>query len=630
MKLKLDKIPSIENIRRSTVLEILEAHRLEINKFIAAYNNSVDAIESKLDKVDYIDDINNNRLIDENGNFTGSWFGIKEPKLADPGIVDYVEKNSEKIVEVENTLTDKINDVDNYFKNQLDIDFNNYPLYANTLKGYRTSVMQNFVYLDDDTILMSQVGVDNPPNNDYEHFTISRLNKFGQLIDYMEIINGGHGGVFNAHIENGEIKLVFNYINNGNNIISEINYFANTRIDMFTVHQIKYPKYNNEYQLISISKEDNLLVLATKRDGRYSIAEVYNLDEYKNGTQVTPLYVVDNFDYGITLQGFEILGNNIFVWVGTIGERHSQKLIIHNIEDNTKQVFTYDMLAQNSDIDLITTECEGINIKRNGNNISILVGISTSPSSTLRVNHIYSWSNFKDTKKFISDIAENSQIKIYERSGNAIYLENQTTKLSDVNIPGLYYFTAVDWLKFTDIPIKYQTSGWWVQVYPYARDGSFIQEIIRNTDGRNTYRLSRIVRGNGDVLDFTPVKGQSQTIFKEDLRGVVNSTHNLTDSIKNYDMILIRVRGAGGAYSMEKLINVSGWDGDITVHGTNIPDTPGSVNLYQYEMRGKLNIENSTFTQTALVEIKISGSAEVTRTDDISTLGIQEIIGIVL
>lgn len=72
-------------------------------------NHNTDEIEvfknnenKKMTKEEYYNDIEKIRKIDDTGNFTGTWFGLKHPTLSQEGAFAQVEKNMEDINALKN------------------------------------------------------------------------------------------------------------------------------------------------------------------------------------------------------------------------------------------------------------------------------------------------------------------------------------------------------------------------------------------------------------------------------------------------------------------------------------------------------------------------------------------------
>lgn len=84
----------------------------ELNQLIDSVNEANVTLEDveakKLSILAYMDDIKNKRLLDEKGDFKGSWFGIKKPMYAEPGIAGVVDQNTTDIETLINQMLTKV------------------------------------------------------------------------------------------------------------------------------------------------------------------------------------------------------------------------------------------------------------------------------------------------------------------------------------------------------------------------------------------------------------------------------------------------------------------------------------------------------------------------------------------
>ena len=90
---------------RSTLKLIEELN--EINKEVSEKTveniNDIERLKNdKLSKLEYENDITNNRKLSNTGDFTGTWFGLKKPTLSEEGANAQIEKNKDDIKELQN------------------------------------------------------------------------------------------------------------------------------------------------------------------------------------------------------------------------------------------------------------------------------------------------------------------------------------------------------------------------------------------------------------------------------------------------------------------------------------------------------------------------------------------------
>ena len=74
-----------------TALEQMSRLTKKVNEVVEATNHATDGVKGKLAIVDYVEDMKENRKLDEVGDFTGSWFGISSPSYSEPGQAGVVE-----------------------------------------------------------------------------------------------------------------------------------------------------------------------------------------------------------------------------------------------------------------------------------------------------------------------------------------------------------------------------------------------------------------------------------------------------------------------------------------------------------------------------------------------------------
>lgn len=74
------------------------------------FNNNSDGIEECIEEIEKkvsIDDLEEKRKLDSNGNFTGSWFGLSHPSYSEEGIRLIVEGHTESITTLKNEIKNK-------------------------------------------------------------------------------------------------------------------------------------------------------------------------------------------------------------------------------------------------------------------------------------------------------------------------------------------------------------------------------------------------------------------------------------------------------------------------------------------------------------------------------------------
>lgn len=503
-------------------------------------------------------------------------------------------------------------------------DFNKYPLFYKTLQGKMTSVMQTFAKLSDGTWLMTQVGcTDAPPTG--ESFTLTRLDNNGEMLDYMSVHHGGHGVIQAIETENG-IEVYFRADDTLNYELVRIIYKPNTTIDLSASSDFMVlPKpEGNQYYLINIDVENNLVMLSPRASqGKYGDAIIYAFDKYLAGDISEPLATVPNMVADSTMQGLAIRGNMVLVYYGTIGEKCFLRVI--QIDTGEYADYHYDKLGYTHNDDKNTVvEAEGCFIDKDGN---IYLGVSTGSSGAIRANRIYVITSPKQSTEFISETLENSQTyKYIEGDGHAKWQDPKPQSLSEIKKPGWYYFTSSEF-DFDDVPAEYKgVSGFWLNVYPRAKDGTVYQELIRNTSGVNQWRIGRQVASTGASM-WKPLNMEKKVLWSGDTRN--ETTLQLKDELNKYDLLVVRLWHEGGQFTTETITTpIIETNKRMFFHGMNVGDSDGSATFYMFEMVVEVAEDMKTLTQSRKTRLSIANGGTNTREQDNVKIGIHEIVGI--
>lgn len=105
----MDKITGCLHSNRYIGIDHEELSALELigkmidktNELVEATNDDRNSIKGKLSKEEYYHDINNIRKIDDDGDFTGSWFGITRPEYADETQGAVLKNHTDRLDEIE-------------------------------------------------------------------------------------------------------------------------------------------------------------------------------------------------------------------------------------------------------------------------------------------------------------------------------------------------------------------------------------------------------------------------------------------------------------------------------------------------------------------------------------------------
>lgn len=545
----------------------------------------------------------------------------------DNGTFDHLIQSSvfedfeNRLVEAKEELNEIVEDFKAYDNPQ----FENYPMFFKSFAGVRTSVIQDFRQVDENRWLVSQGG-GNTAIADGESFTLSMVNTNGEILSSMELINGGHGSMFNAQRQSdGSIDIYFTCDKERGYKIVKTKYVANGKLDCKSAALTTLPKTSSEVQLAYINfEEDKILLVTSSGSGRWYKAEVFDFQAYISGRQTIPTYVSSHTKIGnITSQGFAITGNKMFVHSGSLGLNDITMRIV-DLETDTYKDYNLNLLGKLSE-DTVT-EGEGIYIDEHKN---VYIGVATGEGGTTRNHNIYVFSHKTDQQHLLGKTMETAQMyKLTDANGYAMGLTPQPSKIADITRPGWYYFTTNQMQQFTDVPSEFAVAGYWLNVYPRSKDGSIYQELIRNTSGNNRWRLGRSIGGDGVAYDFKCLSRQYKTLYSDDSRAL--SSFVLSEPFDNFDQIQIRIWGAGGKYDI-KTFQTSFLKSDrkLVFHHINLGDSDNSLGLYVQEMRLSISSDLQTFSYDAKVQFGWnSTNKEFVRTNDVDTIGVVEVIGI--
>ena len=504
--------------------------------------------------------------------------------------------------------------------------FENYPMFFKSFAGVRTSVIQDFRKVDDNRWLVSQAGGATEIDNG-ESFTLTMVNTNGEFLSSMELIHGGHGSMFNCELQlDGSIDIYFTCDSTVGYKIVKTKYIANGKLDCSTASLTTIKKTSSEVQLAYINfPEDKILLATSSGSGKWYRAEVYNFYDYINGRQNIPLYVTEHTKIqNITSQGFAVCGDKMFVYAGSLG-LNDVTLRIIDLPSNTYVDHPLHNLGKLSEH--TQTEGEGIYIDEHKN---VYIGLATGTGGTTRNFNVYVYAHKTDQQHILGKAMETAQMyKLTDANGYAMGMSPLPSKIADITRPGWYYFTTNEMKTFSDVPEEFSVAGYWLNVYPRAKDGSIYQELIRNTSGNNRWRLGRSININtGEAYPFKNLSTQYKTLYSGDSR--TESSFTLSESFDNFDQIQFRIWGAGGRYDI-KTFQTSFLKSDrkLVFHHVNIGDSDTSTGLYIQEMRLSIDADLRTFTYDAKVQLGWNQSLkEFVRTNDLTTIGVVEVVGI--
>lgn len=635
-------VVSVHDIKAYTIYELvtllsrrLNEMVLQVNDFGTGVREALEIMATELDDLlrgDKVETEINKTMLNwkEAGIFDelirGSVFTDFENRLSGvevemPALKEDVKN---KLQETVNTVNQKVNEAVEQLETFNLPQFDNYPMFFKSFAGVRTSVIQEFRQVDENRWLVSQTGGATPVESG-ESFTLTMVNTNGELLSTMELINGGHGSMFNCQLQNdGSIDIYFTADATTGYKIIKTKYIPNGKFNCNQSGLTTIPKSSTECQLAYINfEEDKILLVTTSGGGRWYKAEVFNFLDYLNGRQTTPLYVSNHTKIGnITSQGFAIMDDTMFVYAGSLG-MNDITLRIVDLPSNTYQDYPLHNLGKLSE-DTVT-EGEGLFIDKHKN---VYIGVATGEGGTTRNFNAYVYAHKTDQQHILGKSLETAQMyKLTDANGYAMGLSPLPARISDITRPGWYYFTTNQMGQFSDIEAEY-VGGCWLHVFPRTKDGGTYQELIRHTAGDNRWRLGRSINSDGTIYNWKHLTTQYKTIFSTDTRTLEKGqSFTLTDTIDKFDQLYIRSWGAGGKYET-KVIQTALLikEKALVLHHINLGDGEASTGVYFQELQYTIGADLKTFTLSLKAQIGWNGTT-MARTNDPS-FGIVEIIGI--
>ena len=499
-------------------------------------------------------------------------------------------------------------------------DLSQSPVYAKTLRGVRVTAMQQFSKLKDNSYLFSQSGASTTVDG-LESFTITHLASDGTILSFMEILAGGHGW-FQINETEAGVEL---YFTSADERLIQTTYQASKVLDLR--EQAGYTVLQNptgERALMALDVENDYLLLMTRNPQKvYDRADVYRFSEVKSGQAQAPLFTLEGLlEDGEVMQGIGIDETSAYFFSHAYGGH--AKIRVFDLETQLSVDYHHPLLGYTHEKDATLVEGEGLQIIGD----TLMIGVTVGASGGTRYNHVFAFSSVENQASILSDALENAQTyKLIEGNGFVKPVNVKPLRLEELTEPGEYYFSGSSFT-FEDVPEEYRgKSGFFVHNSARAGDGTVFQTITRNTATGNCYRLGRQISGSTKKgAPWRSLVPEKKVLYAGDSRSLASI--KLTDSIKNYDFILVRLYHAGGFYHSQLFdSSVLTTNKSLVLQATNLPDSASSANFYAQELACTINEDGLTINQTRKSQIQVTSTGTVNRTEDAS-IGICEIQGI--
>lgn len=473
-----------------------------------------------------------------------------------------------------------------------------------------------------------------------ESFVISRLTLGGKFLDSMTVRYGGHGTTIGIEVEEDSIYIWSNMIqvDEGGNQVSQFltryPYQAGTEIDINNPTVQRFNEFpDKDLYMTPFTDFKNGLIAFRHTDKTGSITksriEIRLIDDVKNGTDnVLHEFVFNDEMNQLIMQGFALDGSDLYL---TFGQR-AEDFHLFRINVKTGEVIEQLKrpvgLNEKGEYDEGFGEPEGLYLytdPRTGQK-TLLTVIVTGASGRRRQKLIAFTSN-PGIYKFLNlrgDMAQ--KVKISRDDGKAKRIN--TTDLSTVREFGWYYFTSDEMQVMSDHPNEKLPGGWWLEVSPKDTGSAVIQRMTRNSTG-TPHEYIRVVSSTGAAGRWRSTLPEDVTLFSGDTRGDFSTDFQLSESIFNFDFIYILLNAPNGTNATDRMISIRTWKSNrVTFNTFNIADSAGSTGNGFNEFTIEFNEEGTSFRVVKAIQITIGSTGELTRTDDVSNIGVANIIGI--
>jgi hypothetical protein len=403
--------------------------------------------------------------------------------------------------------------------NTVEFDFTSIePVLHTVIHPARASVLQGLVF-DEDTgeIYVTQVAGVTPPGAT-DSFAVSRMNKYGALLDSMVVTFGGHATVFGIEKEGGSVYIWINCDITSEGGVAEdyklvrILYQPGVTIDQTSPTMVTYPKFSDMYTSVTTDPKNDLIVFRYTPDNGPQTMDLRKLSEVKNnidnvlGTIVIPDDLNDD-----TMQGMTIDGYDLYFRTGDNAGVYPDKITQFKFDDDTfrrERTNTFGQGINGAYADAYR-EPEGLFIYTDPKTSkkTLFASVVTGDQGR-RILKIYAFHQPGNGEKFQGEIMEYVQrYELTANNGNAKQIPSNTTLLASIIQPGSYYFKTDDSALMTDHP-EPGTAGWWLDVEPPNSDGAVQQTIKRNTSTGNYVTYVRKVNADLTYDNWTRVGGK--------------------------------------------------------------------------------------------------------------------------
>lgn len=470
-------------------------------------SNQVDknkvSIEDIVDKIDEINSTISN-LESKSEQLESEFNSFKET------INSSIEGFKEEIKKLINNKFEEIKSELNYLNKIKNIDLREIvPFRLGEFCSKKTRVIQGLGYNEKtNTFFISRVYDDS--EGVAESFLIAEYDTNGRQLSNLVCEYGGHGTVFGVEpVYNNVTKGYDSYIWSAWDVTDSEGASTEYRVVRFKYSGVNgkepaktininspeveiIPIGTNEYTLVIVNSEKNLVCLIKKGDGKYR-PEIHLMSNLKQGIYNKPLSKVElKTDDMSGLQG-ACLDESLLYWRRGNASGEDDQIAVY---DWVKNTYLYSVnLKDMSNPSKLGNEMangfkepEGMCIYQDAtsNNRTLFLASSIGEGNKRRCIIDCISQNSESCPAIMSSNAMSQKIALTKPDGQCKEFPKGVTKLADITEVGQYNLSSAEMDKMTDKPSGLPTgSSWYLENSGRAQlwDKSFIQTIVRNSNG---------------------------------------------------------------------------------------------------------------------------------------------------
>ena len=351
------------------------------------------------------------------------------------------------------------------------------------------------------------------PEGDSESYTITRLDKQGNYVDWCRCKHGGHGTSMGIENENGITYIWANWDitdSQGNHIGNKVvrfPYQSRKTLELSDRSIQEFDTFENIYMIPVIDQLNDLIAFRVKYSEENQKIRVYKLSEFKKGVNniLSEFTIPYKYNY---LQGLSILEDKFYIRTGDTNSANWRDYLVEfdwkTGTEIQKVECTFHLDNEFGDVDNFR-EPEGVFAYRD--NITKLITILTPLTvgeEGQRQYPIWAYNQLGADGKMIGELFGNVQKTILcMENSTCKELPKHVTALKDWTEAGWYYINTQRVKQLTDLPSTFKESGCFIFNSPNnefvgGEGKAMVQEVVRN--GITSFdKFYRVRNNKGEV-----------------------------------------------------------------------------------------------------------------------------------